>query len=371
MSIVSRNRMLALRWTYQGREYFLAVGLPDTPLNRQGAEKRRLAIATDIAHGTFDPTLAKYRPQPQQAPPPILSTVALWQAFREEQAAQGVTERSIYIRYQPLGNHLKAFGRDINSPSAAREFVDTRLRPKQSPPIVQANLGLLQRFGNWAVQQGHWEANYFAVIPKQKTPKPRRGKPFTTDEIKALLHVASTDPVCSKYRDFILFLFHTGCRPSEAIGLRWRHVDLPTQQVHICESLSRSPKGGTASHQRVRKPTKTGTERYLPMNATLVSMFAGKLAELGTPNPDDLVFLSPTGRAIDDHNFTRRIWRRLCDKAGVEYRPTYNARHTRLSHLVEAGYTFLQAAEVAGHTNARMIAETYGRALTRPPLPEY
>ena len=45
------------------------------------------------------------------------------------------------------------------------------------------------------------------------------------------------DPVLLKYRDFILFLLYSGARPSEAIGLRWEHIDFSRNELHICESL--------------------------------------------------------------------------------------------------------------------------------------
>lgn len=164
-----------------------------------------------------------------------------------------------------------------------------------------------------------------------------------------------------------MVLMYLGLRPSEAIGLRWQDFDLERGEVTISTSLARNGDGKSAGYARVRKGTKTGTVRVLTMPKTLLAMLKGRDACTQT-SPETLVFTSPKGKPIDDHNFSQRVWAKLCTDAGVPYRVPYACRHTLPSHGIENGMTPQQAAYVAGHIDARMVTRTYGHMINRPNL---
>ncbi len=50
-------------------------------------------------------------------------------------------------------------------------------------------------------------------------------KPFTSEEIKAIIQGFEQDRYYSHYAGFVEFLFGTGCRTGEAIGLCWKHLN--------------------------------------------------------------------------------------------------------------------------------------------------
>jgi len=83
--------------------------------------------------------------------------------------------------------------------------------------------------------------------------------------------------------------------------------------------------------------------------------------------PDDLVFPSPTGEAIDDQNFWK-IWKKMLETLGLEHRPPYSSRHTFTSFLIDSGLPHTQVADVLGHIDTRMVNGVYGHALNRPVL---
>ena len=110
--------------------------------------------------------------------------------------------------------------------------------------------------------------------------------------------------------------------------------------------------------------------RTLPLTSRLVALFQGRCSL--ESQTDDLVFTTVRGCVIDDHNFRERVWLETCKQAGIKYRPPYTARHTLLSHGIEhEGWSLPQAAQIAGHTSTRMVAETYGHMLNQPQLPEF
>ncbi len=238
------------------------------------------------------------------------------------------------------------------------------LRSRQSPLIANQNLSLLKTFGAWAVTEEHWSSNHFELIERLKvshTPKPKRLL-FTREETRKLLDTARLHPRWHSYHDFCVVLLYLGLRPSEGIGLRWKHVNWSQKTMTICESLSRSGQG------RQSKSTKNNKIRVIDLHRDLFAMLQGRFAA-GQP-PDALIFSTVTGKPIDDHNFSQRTWKDLCKDAGIPHRFPYAARHSLGSHLLENGATIPEVAEVLGN-NPETTARTYAHAINRPQMPGF
>jgi len=371
VAIYNRDGLYWLRWSYQGKRYSLAVGHSQIKPTRALAAR----IETDMAAGHFDATLNSYRPQVDQKVDqkfdPVLGVVELWERFTDYRRGDGTSGSTIAAKYLPMKANLTRWKGDIESEPSAREFVEY-LRSRQSPTISNQNLALLKGFGRWCVEQGHWQANYFEKLKPAKVQiAPKRDNPFSSDEVRLFLQTIKTDATYYKYHDFCYCLFHLGCRPSELIGLRWSAIDFTRRTITISESLSRGDDGKSAGYARKRKATKTGNVRILPMTDSMYALMQGRFQECQPKSQDELVFTSPTGRAIDDHNFSQRCWRAICQKAGIPYRPPYIARHTALSHIVESTGSLAQAAAVAGHSSLRMVSQTYGHLVAKVKMPSY
>jgi integrase len=273
VAIGTRNGMLRLRWTHQGEPHDLSLHLQNTPLNLQAARIKASEIERDMALGAFDSTLVKYKPSKVLDPIAPPSTLELWERFIEYRRhdSNPPSPQAIASRYRPIAANLRRFSKDITSDFEALEFV-TLLRTRQSARIANQNLSLLKGFGTWTVEQGHRDTNPFTSIVPVKASKPKPDRPFGIEEIRLMIAATTQDPVLLKYRDFVLFLLNSGCRPSEAIGLRWEHVDFSHNEIHICESLSRGAHG-----QRIRKSTKTENgDRILNMPPNIRTMLEGR-----------------------------------------------------------------------------------------------
>jgi integrase len=87
VKIENDDRRLRLRFTYAGKRYALAIGLPDSRVNRLVAQQKAAQIELDIASGNFDFTLSKYKPPRQTSLKSQEITVAeLFQQFAEYQS---------------------------------------------------------------------------------------------------------------------------------------------------------------------------------------------------------------------------------------------------------------------------------------------
>jgi integrase len=331
---------LRLRFSYGGKRYAMAVGLPDSKVNRIVAQQKATQIELDIASGNFDPTLKKYKPPKAAAQKPDQTAVAgLFEKFTEAQAkAKGLRVGSL-CRYTATLRHLEAFfpnkSAEAIDENCAKAFVEY-LQKQVSERTAKDYLILVQSCWNWAnqtLEQNPWQTvlNQVKPAPKQKV------KPFTVAEVQAILQTFRTDRYYQHYADFVAFLFGTGCRFGEAVALKWKHIADDYSTVWIGESVSRG----------VRKTTKTGKDRTVTLTSKVAEMLAAR-----KPTSQDLealVFPAPSGKPINDHTFRRRAWKKILTRLEIGYRKPYSTRHTAISHALANGANPLAVAEETGH----------------------
>jgi integrase len=85
--------------------------------------------------------------------------------------------------------------------------------------------------------------------------------------------------------------------------------------------------------------------------------------------PDDPIFTSTNGCAIDAKNFCNRYWKPALVELGIDYRRPYNTRHTLISHGLEAGMNPVAIAALTGH-DVRTLYENYAGLVNSPQLPD-
>ncbi len=359
VAIFNRDGMLYLRIPFNGTRKSLAVGLCDAPHHRIKAQELATRIEKDIVGDTFDQTLEKYRPKKES-----INTVSLFEKFIADRLQSGTSGQTISSKYQPMLSNLIRFGKNITTEALAREFMES-LRFRQSDLIWNQSLALLKSFGAWA----KLDPNPFDTIAPLKVTNPPR-KPFTQSERKKILDAFASHHLYSHYYSFVYVLFALGLRVSEAIGLQWKDVDLQKRIITISESLSRSPSGKSSGEQRIRKTTKTGNVRQMPINDGLLSVFRLLKEQSKDIKDDSLIFLTKNDKPIDDHSFSQRIWKTVLRSIDIPYRPPYSARHTFASDAIENNLSVFQVSAMLGHSSSAMVIKTYGHMLTTPELPE-
>jgi len=355
VAVQSVKERLRLVWSHQGKRYFMNLGLADTKLNRLAADIRAKQIEGDIATANFDPTLNKYKAQGFRSTD---DTVAqLFEKFMAYKAKR-LDERTVH-KYRALLGHLLAyFGQKTIGALMDRDAEGFRewMLQRVGTTTLRDYLSLVNACWVWSIKRGWIEVNPWVDIPVKVKPK-QRPKPFTKDEIKLILGAFRAHPRWGMYADFVEFLFGTGCRTGEAIGLRWQHVSADFMSVWIGESMSRGR----------RKATKTNRARTIALSPRLMELLRARCPQ--NAEPDDLVFCSPQGFAIDDHNFRNRAWVDVLVIAGVEYRKPYSTRSTLISHLLDMGRSPAEVAELVGDDVATIYKFYAGNVSSRPRLP--
>jgi len=357
-----RNR-LKLRFTYQGKRYSLATGMPDTPYNRKLSELKGAEIEQDIFYGRFDPTLAKYTPAAAlsvAAPPkpasitPIqkhqLQLDQIWAKYSEFKKPQisPSTYAKDFVKHK---NHIAKL--PTQSLLHANEIRDYLLK-ELSLNAAKRCLTQIKAACSWALGEGLITHNPFATMTI-RTPYHAKEtadvRPFSKEERDLIIATFAKDRYYKYYTNYVRFLFFTGCRPSEAVALRWKHIT-PTA-IRFENSVVISEDGLT-----LKEGLKTQKKREFPLTPEIKEILEDVRAEAGA-DPAALIFVSPKGKYIDHHNFSTRPWKKILEKANIPYRKSYQTRHTFISQCVEANINTTAIGRWTG-TSAKMIDNNYG-----------
>lgn len=356
VGVSDQRGWLRLRWTYQKRRYEMSLSLPDNLANRALAQQRAAIIEADMLAGQFDETLTKYRAIGQSG----LSIVELFEKFLAYKRRQVPDARTLE-KYEGLLKHLRMFfrNRQVSTLSEANcfEFRDWLLE-RLAPRTASERLSLMRACWRWGSDRALAGANPWAEV-KVKVPPKQPPKPFSRSEVKQILKGFTTHTYYCHYSDFVYFLLSTGCRTGEAIGLQWKHFSEDCDRVWIGEAFSRGK----------RKATKTNKAREFKLTPGLQKRLLMRRTELRAM-PEDLVFPSPRGGPIDDHNFRNRAWKTILKGEGVTYRKPYSTRHTFVSHAIDEGIPPVEIAELTGHNEETLFKSYLGKTGKRAQLPQ-
>ena len=208
------------------------------------------------------------------------------------------------------------------------------------------------------LESGHSNPWVDMVLRVRVEPK-QMPKPFTHEAMTAIVEGFKKSRYYSYYTDYVEFLFGTGCRTAEAIGLRWKHLTDDCSSIWIGESLTRG----------VRKATKTNRARTISLSEKLKQMLLRRRPE--KPDPERLVFRSAKGGAIDGQTFRNRAWTSVLEESGVDYRQPYNTRRTFISYALDMGMNPVEVAQLTGHDVQTLYENYAGSVNSRPRLPEF
>lgn len=352
VSITSDRGMLRLRWRVNGQRYSLALGFPDTKQGRLAAQRRASEIELDILSGHFDTTLARYKPERGEKEETNKedsgTVVGVFERYTEHKAKR-VQKRTL-SNYNGTTNALRDFFGDTKlakdlTAQDVEAFVDWyRKSGSVVPLVVKERLVKIKSAWDWAIDEGlvthhpWWTAHKLVKVPPKQPPKP-----FSPEEISRILKALRTDRYYWYLHDYFLFSFGTGCRPGEVIGLRWQHLADDCSTAWIGETLTRGE----------RKATKTNEARTIKLSEQVQTMLRArrewhKQKGWGVTG-DNLVFTSPNGRTLDDHNIRNRAWEPILNRLSIPYRKPYTTRSTFITHCLLNGMKPLVIAEYTGH----------------------
>jgi integrase len=280
--------------------------------------------------------------------PNELNLLLLWQRYKiaKAQLVAVTTQKGDWSEVDQALNFVSPECLDFTASSATLLLAELLERYAAS---TTRKVLLYARAANcWAIEEELLTKNFysrlFKNIPKSQNSG-RSRKCFEKHEIECILAAFASNEFVSKfsvvhlhsyYRGYVEFLALTGFRPEEVIALAWS--DIKNTRIIVSRAYS----------QGILKETKTYESRNFPINSQLSDLLQS------LPRTQNLVFPSPEGGYINQHNFGERYWKPIVKKlvqAGkiAEYLPTYNLRHSWITRMLRSGLDIATVAKLAGN----------------------
>lgn len=363
-SFQGRLRLRLPRQLFEGKQKYLSLGLPDTDVNRKVAEAKAKLIESDIALERFDYTLKKYgKLQPPQLTvvesikPKALTVIQLWERFAEDKKL--VLKPKTCEKYDNLTRLIAKLGNlTVDDPLAVKQAlmkITTLSRTKDA-------LMYLSAASTWGMKHKLVSSNWFdgmaQELPKHRYQTDPTPNAFTEEERDRIIEAFKGDKRrgmnYSHYAPFVEFLFGVGCRPSEVIGLQWKHVSTDCGFVSFEGSLVQ------VGNRRVpSKGSKNNRTRRIAVSSKIQALLQSIKQEL--IDPESLVFPSLNNDSINYRNFARRAWSSIVDPIKPNTTP-YSCRDTFITMQLLKGVPTSIIAKWCD-TSSQMIDKNYADKL--------
>lgn len=304
-----------------------------------------------------------------EIPADLISVQELWAkyaAFKKSQISHSTWDKGF----------LRTFAHVNRCPhsalSDARAIADWLIE-NCTPDAARRQLVQLSAACKWGIKRQLIAHNPFDGMAREVRAKAYKldCQPFTEQERRQIISAYEQHPQWFKYAPLIKFFFLTGCRTSEALGLRWKNVASDFSSIKFCEACVLG---------KWKLGTKTESSRLFPCSAALSSLLAS--LKPVSCNPEMPVF-SDVGQPI---SFTclANSWRgkrrpgrpdsigvveQLAKEGAIAcYRSQYHTRHTFITECLAAGIPVKVVAVWVGNS-PEIIYKHYagGGGNHRPP----
>lgn len=197
------------------------------------------------------------------------------------------------------------------------------------------------------------------------SPKADEGLMNVLSEAEVERLVADTGR--DRYHCLWVTLVTTGLRLREALGLRWRDVDLESRTVVVRAQLPRR----RADSEELLRPKSSSSRRTVAVSAGLADLMAAlqarqaqerDFAEGSWRDRLGLVFTTSTGAPLYGSQ-AREGWLRAARRLGFAPIRIHDLRHTFATILLKRGVHPKLVSEMLGHADVSMTMRIYAHVL--------
>ena len=366
---------------------YKSLGLFNTPENRRKAEEIARIAHTDIIQDNFDISLKKYSPfllektiaKIEPDFPKVLELCTKYYKVKKKPTIEAGTQKN-------HKGYLSAMKECANY-DIIKDAVKIRdsIRKVRDPEPTKRILSFIYQTIKWAQRNELMPKkveNPYKELQEDVIGKPNYQKPkhiqeiseeesdndyrgFSSKEAGAIVEKFSCPEERQVvYKDFVNFLFLTGCRTGEAIGLRWQDINEDCSKINFCRSFC-----GTSKKLKPLKTAPHKTSRKFPCGEKLKELLLNlRNSQAENLSPKSFVF-SLNGNPIIHQKFYH-IWTGRADgRDGVIanlmkqgkikiYLKPYATRHTFITLQLKAGMTPANVAKLVGNS-PEMIYKHY------------
>jgi len=281
------------------------------------------------------------------------------------ETARPRVRRWTYLGYEVhVRLHLKPTLGDIRleqlTPLHVQALLNRKLQDGLSPKSVRYIRGTLRNALNQAVRWGLVSRNAAALVDPPRVER-YEIKPFTPDEARSFLSAIRGDRLEALYSVALTM----GLRQGEALGLRWREIDLELGYLRVSKQLQRID-----GKLQLVDPKTVGSRRTLVLPSSIVAKLRDhrirqldeRLRAGANWRETDLVFSAMDGGALEGSTVTRSFHARL-GAAGIAQRRFHDLRHSCATLLLVQGVSPRVVMDVLGHSEIGMTMNTYSHVI--------
>ncbi len=305
----------------------VSIGLDDTKKNRNHAILIADMMTSDLMHGKLVEDFNYYFPYNKNAKSvdsldaKVSVTVKqAWDTYMKDITPYRKPTTIKYLKYTiyPTLSNVLTFR--LANIEGIYEQVKKDTTPGLVVRVINIIILIIKNYYSYLMTH---QDRYQRILREAKRNNKVSAKSNTAlaiphDEMMYIIETISND--YQVYGQFIKFIFLTGCRPSEAVGLTWDCISKHT--ITLGNSITRYE-----GSWELISGSKNGTIRDFPMTQEL-SELVEKIEQ--RENPWNLVFLTPRGKPIDLSNFSKDVWKKVTTTYTL-----YNIRDTFITRQVE------------------------------------
>lgn len=282
-----------------------------------------------------------------------------WQKIRQEE----LKPSTLFIEKAGFSKFLQKFGSEEISNIESSQIQSFLLNSNLSSASRRLRRTQYNLFFTYAKSIGYIEKNPMerVVLPKEKKTledlKRKQNKFLNLDEMRFILE--KNRPYERDVRKLLLyeFLFLTGLRIGEALGLQWEDIDFEKQTLSVQHTLNHL--GVSEKERELQTPKTVESYRTITLNnrcIEILNYFRKNLKD------DSFVFVDKKGGIFGYVNLSSHF-KKTCSVLGKETDERkytlHMLRHSHISLLIEMGVPIKSIMERVGHSNEQMILRIY------------
>lgn len=352
-----RESSLRLTFNWQGhqcRETVKLNGLvlPPTPANIKYAQRLSSDIRVRIQAGNF--VYGEFFPDSPRAEPVQVEANTFGEISEEWLKSKGQLEAATLDQYRTSVRFWKKLlGEQTAIADLTHQALASKIggHPWSSAKLANNYLVALRGIMKFVFHGPKSNLNPMVGIENMKVVK-KKPDPLTSDERDRIL-AELLEHYDTRIWAYFAFAFGTGMRPEEIIALRWGDIDLASGVVRI--QRVRTFRGTE------REGSKTHTERDVDL--TPLAVAAIKEVKTYTYLKSPYVFENPVTNSPwhDERSQRDHYWSPTMKRLGIRQRRAYATRHTYATVALMGGINPAYIASQLGHSNPKMLFETYSR----------
>jgi integrase/recombinase XerD len=247
---------------------------------------------------------------------------------------RGLSANTIHAYRRDLGQYLEFLDGTEPDQGSVERFVAHLRAADLASSTVGRKVAAIRGLHRFLVVEGLRETDPTLLLESPRRPEPFP-KALTRDQAFALVEAPDSGTLKGRRDSALLeFLYATGARVSEAVGVDLGHLDLDDRVVLVTGKGAKQrlvPMGGKAV---------AALSRWLPDRLSLI-----RRGQRGDP-----LFLNLRGRRLSRQGVfdVVRANARRAGIEGVEVSP-HVLRHSAATHMVEAGADLRTVQEILGH----------------------